>query len=269
MRNSFGIFFSVNVAWLTVSATHLRNENIHRLAFGSCNNAVNLSPWKLIESFSPNKLILLGDTIYIDSKAYRTKKPIVKLTEAYYDLMTNMDWISLVKKIGGFDNIYAIYDDHDFGRNNCDKHLRFKKLSQQWFFNFTNTSLDSPRRSQDGVYNSHVQKIKFQNTSFLYKVIMLDSRSNKDKKGTIDGDFLGLNQWKWLATELQESYKFDLIILGTSIQLLRTDGIVEESWIEFPNMREKLLKLLSSANTVSNVVILSGDIHHAEVFQFY
>ena len=121
-------------------------------------------------------------------------------------------------------------------------------------------------------------------------MILLDTRSNKDARRPrqtynpfsssgssggsseplyfkTDGDFLGDEQWTWLFDELLEAYRYDLIILGTSIQLLRGDGVVEESWSEFGFRREQLLRYLAIVNSYTDVLILSGDVHHAEVSQ--
>ena len=54
----------------------------------------------------------------------------------------------------------------------------------------------------------------------------------------------------------------DLILLGSSIQILPTHKLVEESWSAFPVARQRLLQLLASS--AAPVVLLSGDVHMAE-----
>ncbi|KAL7481266.1 hypothetical protein ACHAW6_006943 [Cyclotella cf. meneghiniana] len=71
---------------------------------------------------------------------------------------------------------------------------------------------------------------------------------------------LGEEQWIWLERELKGS-SASVHIIVSSIQVLTTNPVVE-SWGHFPAEREKLLKLL---NNVSGVIILSGDVHHAEI----
>eukprot|EP00597_Dinobryon_sp_UTEXLB2267_P015395 CAMPEP_0170126142 /NCGR_PEP_ID=MMETSP0020_2-20130122/19484_1 /TAXON_ID=98059 /ORGANISM="Dinobryon sp., Strain UTEXLB2267" /LENGTH=254 /DNA_ID=CAMNT_0010358985 /DNA_START=114 /DNA_END=875 /DNA_ORIENTATION=+ len=47
--------------------------------------------------------------------------------------------------------------------------------------------------------------------NFTYKIVLLDTRSNKDPVGTVEGDFLGEEQWQWLEMQLLESdHKVDL-----------------------------------------------------------
>lgn len=55
----------------------------------------------------------------------------------------------------------------------------------------------------------------------------------------------------------------DLILLGSSIQVLPLNKLLEESWAAFPEARQRLLQLIASAEV--QVVLLSGDVHMAEV----
>lgn len=93
-------------------------------------------------------------------------------------------------------------------------------------------------------------------------MVLLDVRFNKDPYGQADGDFLGAAQWAWLAKELAEPV--DLLLLGSSIQVLPQGKVVEESWSRFPRARERLLRLLLAA-PAPNLLLLSGDIHTGEV----
>lgn len=76
----------------------------------------------------------------------------------------------------------------------------------------------------------------------------------------IGGDVLGEEQWRWLEQELAES-SASIHIIVSSIQILTTNPVVE-SWGHFPKERGRLLKLISP---VSGLVLLSGDVHHAEI----
>jgi len=248
--------------------TILRTTNAERLVFGSCNNAHKQSLWQVIESVNPQKLILLGDNIYLDDNRYDKLTPQEKLKLGYKTWLSNPQWTSLLNHLGGWKNCMVTYDDHDFGRDNCDRHLEFKNLSQQYFWDNTQVPRDSPQRMQNGVFSSRdyiINEMNHPDNVFKYKVIMLDIRSNKDKKGTRNGGFIGYQQQNWLIEQLKDAYEYDFIIIGSSIQVLRTDALIEESWAEFVEAREKLLTLLSIANSFSNVIILSGDVHHAEI----
>jgi alkaline phosphatase D len=75
-----------------------------------------------------------------------------------------------------------------------------------------------------------------------------------------DNAVLGDEQWLWLENELNGSTA-SVYIVVSSIQVLTTNPVVE-SWGHFPNEQAKLLRLL---NNVPGLVILSGDVHHAEI----
>eukprot|EP00571_Detonula_confervacea_P001424 CAMPEP_0172323010 /NCGR_PEP_ID=MMETSP1058-20130122/47576_1 /TAXON_ID=83371 /ORGANISM="Detonula confervacea, Strain CCMP 353" /LENGTH=439 /DNA_ID=CAMNT_0013038909 /DNA_START=35 /DNA_END=1351 /DNA_ORIENTATION=- len=75
-----------------------------------------------------------------------------------------------------------------------------------------------------------------------------------------DSELLGEDQWKWLEQQLNES-NASMHVVVSSIQVLTTNPVVE-SWGHFPTERDRFLKLL---NTVPGLVILSGDVHHAEI----
>ncbi|KAL3811288.1 hypothetical protein ACHAXA_009288 [Cyclostephanos tholiformis] len=74
------------------------------------------------------------------------------------------------------------------------------------------------------------------------------------------GELLGENQWEWLGGQLRHS-NASMHVIVSSIQVLTTNPVVE-SWGHFPRERARLLRLL---NSVPGLIILSGDVHHAEI----
>ncbi len=85
-------------------------ENLyHRIIFGSCNNANRQSTWPIIQSFLPDKLVLLGDTVYLDDKRYKKLSPKNRLFQGYRDLTMNPEWQSLFRYLKGWQNIIATY----------------------------------------------------------------------------------------------------------------------------------------------------------------
>ena len=75
-----------------------------------------------------------------------------------------------------------------------------------------------------------------------------------------DSEMLGKDQWMWLEQQLNES-DASVHIVVSSIQVLTTNPVVE-GWGHYPTERARLLKLL---NNVPGLIVLSGDVHHAEV----
>jgi alkaline phosphatase D len=94
----------------------------------------------------------------------------------------------------------------------------------------------------------------------------MGSRYHKDPYDQVDGDFLGEAQWEWLEKELYESKaSFNVIVSG--IQVLPEDRFFGgENWHRFPQQRLRLLHLILKSNA-KGVVLLSGDVHFAEINQ--
>ena len=210
----------------------------------------------------------------------------------YKKLTEDKTFIEMVKKVGGWDNMATTFDDHDYGINNGDKNYPYKLQSQQSFWDFNRVPAGSAVRRQNGVYSSKDFSIITNETvcesegtenstycinqrrgsQFRYKVIMLDLRSNSGKvefsstskrtENSEEGDFLGDEQWAWLEYEFDSDV--DLIIIGSSIQLLPTDKLTEETWGAYPTARMRMLSLILNSKS-PNVLVLSGDVHYAEV----
>lgn len=236
-----------------------------------------MSLWPVISSFSPQSIILLGDNMYADKRSNGTVNVFIaanpdEIKSKYNVLNKDVEFTDMVEKVGGWNRVSATYDDHDFGINDGDKSYAHVSESQKLFWDFTEEPANSKRRKQSGVYSSKEYAIDFEKRTFTYKIVMLDTRSNRDIVPTFwkrnfdgrsaDGDFLGEEQWSWLSEELRSDV--DLIILGSSIQLLPTDKFVEEFWGMFPKARERMISLILNASS-PNVIVLSGDVHYAEV----
>lgn len=262
-------------------------NRLHRIAFGSCYKpTINTTKFNIFTSIlqsKPSKLILLGDMIYADRVIKANFHfgwsigSIATIKSSYELLSKNQLWQNLLIYMNVttgniYNNIYATIDDHDFGANNADKTLPFRNSSQQLFWDFYKIPIDSNIRHQSGVYNSHIIHISH---DFVYKVILLDTRSNKDVSNwSKQGDFLGHEQWQWLMNELSSpillhgQYQMpNLILIGSSIQVLPNDKLIEENWFEFPTMRRKLLSMLHHMMSLTNIILLSGDVHSAEFLQ--
>lgn len=219
----------------------------------------------MINSYSPDHLVLLGDIVYADYEAMGKVMPELpgKIMREYGILERDKHWNNLKSSV----KYWSItYDDHDYGSNNGDKTFLYRNFSMNAFREFSKDAFAGIEvETRNGVYSSKLIHVPGKDgKSFVYKLILMDSRSNKDPKGTPGGDFLGEEQWAWLTAELSDT-SVDLIVLGSSIQVLSDDKIVEENWSEFPAARERLLRLVTAASLQTNVVLLSGDVHRAEI----
>eukprot|EP00559_Dactyliosolen_fragilissimus_P007923 CAMPEP_0184868884 /NCGR_PEP_ID=MMETSP0580-20130426/32056_1 /TAXON_ID=1118495 /ORGANISM="Dactyliosolen fragilissimus" /LENGTH=376 /DNA_ID=CAMNT_0027370043 /DNA_START=350 /DNA_END=1477 /DNA_ORIENTATION=- len=71
---------------------------------------------------------------------------------------------------------------------------------------------------------------------------------------------LSEEQWLWLEDTLQNSTA-QVNVVVSSIQVLTTNPLVE-SWGHYPEEKNRLLRLLSN---IKGLLLLSGDVHHAEI----
>ena len=260
---------------------------IHRIAFGSCSNPnVGDGIWHLIASFAPNQLILLGDQVYADYEPESQWKRssganAEQLEEEYRKFRLQKGFQKLLLSLTH--QWVATIDDHDYGKNNGDKTYKYRNESIEIFQKYNSEHFDPffesvdpvsgkvSREKKSGVFSSHFFSFpsNISKRQINFAVVLLDARSNKDPKGTTDGDFLGEQQWRWLEQELfsKKMNEQDLILVGSGIQFLPDDKFVEENWGEFPQQRERLLSLLARVGRRQNLLLLSGDIHSAEINQ--
>jgi alkaline phosphatase D len=104
-------------------------------------------------------------------------------------------------------------------------------------------------------------------TRWLTSALWLNDHThwwNPCQKHHEGASILGTSQWLWLEQQLHQSAA-DMIVLVSSVQVLTTNPVME-SWCHFPADRRRLLNLLAHVhNSGKTVLIISGDVHHAEI----
>ena len=235
------------------------SDQTYTIGFGSCITEKREQPiWKAIKKEKIDEFFFMGDNVYGDSD----DGLLIEMKESYKK-QKNMfpDWV-FSKKLN------AIWDDHDYGKNDGGFEYPLKQEAQAMFLEFWNVAKDDPRHLREGIYFSEEKEI-FGRTINL---IALDTRyyrsfldqadkpysPTQDKTKTI----LGKTQWKWLEETLNEDS--DLIIVVSSIQILPTNHGFEK-WHNFPHERIKLLNMLKSKG--KPVILLSGDRHKAGFYK--
>lgn len=239
-----------------------------RIAFGSCANENKPQPVlnRVVEQ-SPDVFLYLGDNIYGDSRNMKV------LRAKYAKLAAKSEFQTLRKKVP----VLSIWDDHDYGENDAGKNYPFASESREIFLDFWKVPADSPRRTHDGIYGSHV----FSSKGHTLQIVLLDTRSFRSPlkrnplfkaKGTSfkndyqpDSDpsktLLGETQWLWLEEQLK--VPADIRIIASSIQFGHEyNGY--ESWTNLPLEQQKLVDTITRTKA-SGVVMLSGDVHWGEL----
>nr|WP_299069592.1 alkaline phosphatase D family protein [uncultured Allomuricauda sp.] len=238
-----------------------KSEDVFVVSFGSCNKQYLPNPfWDDILAEEPDVWIWGGDIVYADTDEMDKLKAI-------YAEQSNIEGYKLLRsKVP----VIGTWDDHDYGLNDGGEEFSMKKGSQQLLLDFLEVPKDDKRRSQEGVYASHL----YETTKGKVKVLVLDTRYFRSQleedesphrrykaNSKEDATILGSQQWEWLENELQTSdADFNLIL--SSIQVLSQEHGFE-GWGNFPREVERLNQLIVESEA-RGVMVLSGDRHISE-----
>lgn len=247
-------------------------EPLSRIAFGSCADERRPQPiWAAVNEANPQLFIFMGDNVYADSA------DPAKIKQSY-DLLAAMPEFA---KLRESTPILATWDDHDYGRNDAGAEWEGKEASKKSFMEFFRTPENSPLRGRGGVYDAKI----FGPEGKRVQIILLDTRwfrgplhkmtkeevkearaKTKKKVGRYlpdpesDSTMLGDEQWEWLAAQLKKPAELRLLV--SSVQVI-PDEHGWEKWGNLPRERKKLLDIIR--DNATNVIILSGDRHFAEI----
>jgi alkaline phosphatase D len=245
-----------------------QDQALTRIAFGSCLHQDKPQPiWDAVLASDPDLFIFLGDNIYGDSD-----DPAV-LAAKYAQLAEQPGFQRLRESTA----ILAIWDDHDYGRNDAGADYPAREASRELFMDFWQVPAPDARRMQsDGIYAAYL----FGPDGRRVQILLPDLRWNRTPLRTVadaaardvadmgpyeadssgDASMLGESQWRWLEAQFAE--QADVRILGSSLQALAT-FTGWEAWANFPAERERLIALLATARDSVNLII-SGDVHWCE-----
>lgn len=262
------MIFCIIYVSLALTFLHSAKAERFRILYGSCYKIFNIeedpslaSVWDEIRFREPDAFIWGGDTVYGDHALGGAAAGKEVLTTLYNKNKNLLEYQNLVSYVGA-ENILGTWDDHDFGLNNAGKTNELKFEARDAFLDFYNVPLDDFRRNLDGVYN-----VKYLFNGRI-RVILLDIRFNRDEEGNETGDFLGENQWKWFEEELNSNVDtVEVTVVVSGIQILPEEGLktfIIEKWGDFPEAKSRLLRTITTS-TSKNVVMVSGDVHSAEI----
>lgn len=241
------------------------------IAFGSCGHEEDEQPvLSLAADYKPDAFVFLGDNIYGDTDNMDT------LQHKYNKLGSKPEF----QKLSAATKLYAIWDDHDFGRNDAGKWYPYKKESKEIFLNFFKEPAQSERRKHEGIYHTEyltkngktIQLILLDVRTFRSDLLLFDKKNNELQQRffypldyqphtSTDSTLLGAEQWNWLEGELKKPADLRFICSGSQFSI-EFNGY--EAWANFPHEQKKMIALIK--NTKANgVVFLTGDVHYAEI----
>jgi alkaline phosphatase D len=218
-----------------------------RIALGSCADQDEAQPiWDAVLAYRPDLFLFLGDNVYGDVRS----AALVELRAAYSKLATIPGFERLRRDVP----LLAIWDDHDYGRNDAGADFPWKQGSKDLFAAFWQLPVDDPRRAREGIHHAQV----FGPPGRRVQVILLDTRwfrsplKRTDQRGAPgkeryvpDDDpaktMLGETQWSWLEEQLLQPAELRLV--ASSIQVV-AEGHGWERWGNLPRERQRLYDLI-------------------------
>lgn len=243
-------------------------SEVDTITFGSCFNtqgAGHVFDSMMVEN--PDIILMLGDNIYADTADPST------MWNIYKDLVNRSTFSDARRKVP----VFAVWDDHDYGKNDAGQEWEAKSPAKDVFLRFFQEPPDSPRYDRDGIYHAKIIGPPGRRVQLL----MLDTRwfrgpleraeqtepPARGRRGPYiptqneEATMLGEEQWEWLAEQLQQPV--ELRIVMSSIQFV-ADEHGFECWGNFPHERRRMLELIRETEA-EGVLFVSGDRHHAEL----
>ncbi len=253
------------------------DTRLTRIAFGSCAKQWQSQPiWDAVIAAKPDLWLFLGDAVYADTDG-KTAWLVTpeQLAGEWNRLADKPEFQRARTQLP----MLATWDNHDYGSHAGGKDFPVKIESQKIFLDFFGEPTDSKRRITPGIYDAKI----FGPEGQRVQIILLDTRYFKDNykkdstpknerlaKGKVgayipDDDpsksLLGVEQWGWLADQLQIPAEVRLIV--SSIQVIPNQKGMDE-WGNFPRERQKLFDVIKQSGA-AGVVLLSGNVHFAEL----
>jgi alkaline phosphatase D len=246
-----------------------QEATLTRIAFGSCAHQNKPQPiWDAVLAYQPELFIFTGDNVYGDV----TSAAMTELRAAYAAAAKIEGIAALRAQVP----VLAIWDDHDYGRNDAGGDFAHKEQAKRLFLDFWNIADDHPRARRPGIYHA----VTFGPPGARVQIILLDTRSFRsplrptDQRGALgkeaylpDPDptktMLGEAQWAWLRAQLEQPATLRLLV--SSVQILAEQHGFER-WGNLPRERQKLLDLIAETGA-RGIVIVSGDRHIGALYR--
>lgn len=205
--------------------------------------------WDTIREFEPAALLMLGDNVYIDQPQHMLCQHY-----CYYRRQARPEWRRLVAST----STYAIYDDHDFGTNDCVpgpeiesppwKRVVWSKFRENWI----NPAYGGGESQPGCWFDFHIGDVH---------IILVDGRYYRDRKG---GTMLGPVQKKWLLDTLKNS-EGTFKVLASPVPW--SEGIKpgsKDPWDGFPEERKEIFSFIES-NRIEGVFLIAADRHRTDL----
>ncbi len=210
--------------------------------------------WDTITSHKLPAFLLLGDNVYIDNP---TRPAVQHYT--YYRRQSRPEYRRFVAST----SIFAIWDDHDFGVNDCwygPEIARPKWKPAVWRVfrnNWNNPAYDGGRRRPGCWFRLSLADVDF---------FMLDGRYYRTNPKGENPSMLGRVQKAWLLDGLSHSRATFKIIASPVPWALGAKPGSRDPWRGYQAEREEIFSLLAKEK-IDGVVLISADRHRSDCWR--
>lgn len=223
-----------------------------KIAFLSCmktSQATKIKTWDSLQAVGADYLFFIGDNVYGDSALSHGPKVLWSKYLEGRQAMPFYRWKNLKPVI-------AVWDDHDFGRNDSGGDYQHKQQNLSIFNSFFSQEADSHNLYR-GPGNSSFFK------AFNQNFILAD---NRYFRGLADPNFkksfLGRDQIDWISNLLQNSPASTLYFEGSPLFGRKQKGGTSYESTS-PLEMQSFLKRLGQHNRP--VLLGGGDLHYSEI----
>jgi len=210
--------------------------------------------WTTIRGFKPLAFLFLGDNVYIDLP----KMPEMQ-RYCYYRRQSRPEYRDFVAATP----IYAVWDDHDFGTNDCIpgpeiddppwKVPVWKVFCQNW----VNPYYGGGDKAPGCWFHFTIGDVDF---------FMTDSRFYRSNPRKPNPSMLGPAQKQWLLDRLKESRAtFKVLANGVPWATGTKPGSLD-TWDGFKDERKEIFDFIEQ-NKIPGVILLSADRHRSDVWK--
>ncbi len=205
--------------------------------------------WDTMNTFNPVATLLLGDNVYVDDPEHQ-----ITQLYCYYRRQSRPEF----RRYVAGNSIFSIYDDHDFGDNDCVPGADIESPSWKrdvWNTfknNWNNPAYGGGVENPGCWYSFYIGQVHF---------IMLDTRYYRDlQNGNLLSDF----QKEWLLKTLNSSTgKFKVLVSSVPWSPGVKPGS-NDTWDGFENNREEIFSFIEK-NKIEGVVLMSADRHRSDL----
>ena len=206
--------------------------------------------WDTIRHRAPHALLMLGDNVYIDDPT----QPWTQLY-CYYRRQSRPEWRALTARTA----VYAIYDDHDFGTDDCipgaavDRPVWKRDVWRRFQQNWNNPAYGGGEAQPGCWFDFPIGDVHF---------IMLDGRYYRSRAG--QPSMLGPVQKAWLLETLKNS-RGTFKVLASPVPW--SEGVKpgsQDPWDGFPEEREEIFRFIEQQR-IEGVVLIAADRHRSDL----